>query len=89
MGDKIKTSISVDKKLWERFRSRIGDERGLKKLSQAVEEALEEELSEDLIIEVLERLLGPEKLPLTITPVEPKARTNAGKTVRELRERML
>ena len=46
-------------------------------------------LSEDLIIEVLERLLGPEKLSLTITPVEPKARTNAGKTVRELRERML
>ena len=89
MGDKIKTSISVDKKLWERFRSRIGDERGLKKLSQAVEEALEEELSENLIIEALERLLGPEKLPLTITPVEPKARTNAGKTVRELRERML
>ena len=39
MGDKIKTSISVDKKLWERFRSKIGDERGLKKLS------------EDLIIE--------------------------------------
>jgi len=77
MGDKIKTSISVDKKLWERFRSKIGDERGLKKLS------------EDLIIEALERLLGPEKLPLTITPVEPKARTNAGNTVRELRERIL
>jgi len=45
-------------------------------------------LSENLIIEALKRLLSPEKLPLTITPVEPKARTNAGKTVRELRERM-
>ncbi len=38
------------------------------------------------MIEALEELLGSEKPPLVITPVKPKIQTNAGKTVRELRD---
>ena len=86
MSDKVKTSISISGKLWERFRSKVGGERGLRNLSRAVEEALEEELPEDLIMKALEGLLGPEISPLIVTPVEPKVSTDAGKAVRELRE---
>jgi hypothetical protein len=39
-----------------------------------------------LIIEALEGLLGSEKPPLVIAPVKPKAQTDAGKVVRELRD---
>ncbi len=90
MGDeKVKTSILVDRELWERFKSRVAGERGLKKLSKAIEEAIEEELSDHLVIEALEELLGPEELPLAVTPVKPRVKTDAGKAVRELRESRL
>jgi hypothetical protein len=39
-----------------------------------------------LIVEALEGLLGSEKTPLTINPVEPATKTDAGKVVRELRD---
>ncbi|MCC6043039.1 MAG: hypothetical protein LM598_05375 [Candidatus Verstraetearchaeota archaeon] len=86
MTKKIKTSIVIDGDLWERFKTKIVGEKGLKGLSKAVEEAIEEELCEDLIVEALERLLGFEKPPLVITPVKPEAQTDAGRVVRELRD---
>jgi hypothetical protein len=86
MTKKIKTSIVIDKDLWDRFKTKIVGEKGLKGLSKAVEEAIEEKLCEDLIVEALEGLLGSEKTPLTITPVEPATKTDAGKVVRELRD---
>jgi acyl-CoA synthetase (AMP-forming)/AMP-acid ligase II len=89
MNKKIKTSIVIDKDLWDRFKSKVVGEKGLKGLSKAVEEAIEEELCEDLIVEALEGLLGSEKPPLAITPVESATKTDAGKVVRELRDSRL
>jgi hypothetical protein len=86
MVRKKKISIIIDGELWERFKTKIVSEKGLKGLSKAVEEAIEEKLCEDSMIEALEELLGSEKPPLVITPVKPKIQTNAGKTVRELRD---
>jgi hypothetical protein len=86
MTRKIKTSIVIDGDLWERFKTKVVGEKGLKGLSKAVEEAIEEQLCEDLMIEALEGLLGSEKPPLVVAPVKPEAQTDAGKVVRELRD---
>lgn len=86
MSKKVKTSIVVDKTVWERFRDRVGREKGLRALSRAVEEALEDAACEGLVIDSLREILDSEEQPLTITPVRPKVATDAGKTVRELRE---
>jgi hypothetical protein len=86
MVRKKKISIIIDIDLWERFKTKVVSEKGLKDLSKAVEEVIEEKLCEDSMIEALEKLLGSEKPPLVITPVKPKIQTNAGKTVRELRD---
>ena len=86
MSDKIKTSIVVDRELWEEFKSRVSSERGLKALSNAVEEVIEEEVCEKLLIKALEEMIGSGiELPLTITPVKPRVKTDAGEVVRELR----
>jgi hypothetical protein len=86
MVRKKKISIIIDRDLWERFKTKVISEKGLKELSKTIEEAIKEKLCEDSMIEALEKLLGSEKPPLVITPVKPKIQTNAGKTVRELRD---
>ena len=86
MVDKVKTSIVVDRRLWEEFKLRVGGERGLRMLSRAVEEAIEEEVSELLVVEALSEMLGGREIPLTVVPVKPKVSTDAGRVVRELRE---
>jgi metal-responsive CopG/Arc/MetJ family transcriptional regulator len=86
MRDKVKTSIIIDRKLWEEFKSRIASEKGLKSLSRAIEEAIEEEISDILIIEAFKDQLRKGETPLIITPVKPRIATNAGKIVRELRD---
>jgi len=86
VNKKVKTSIVVDRELWERFRERVGRERGLRALSQAVEEALEDVACEDLLINSLKEILDSEEQSLSVTPVRPKVATDAGKAVRELRE---
>jgi hypothetical protein len=86
MVRKKKISIIIDRDLWERFKTKIIGKKDLKELNKAVEEAIKEKLCEDLIVETIEELLGSEKPPLVITPVKPKIQTDAGKTVRELRD---
>jgi hypothetical protein len=86
MKKKVKTSIVVDRELWKRFRERVGRERGLRTLSQAVEEAVEDVACEDLLINSLKEILNSEEQSLTVTPVRPKVATDVGKAVRELRE---
>jgi 16S rRNA C967 or C1407 C5-methylase (RsmB/RsmF family) len=86
MVRKKKISIIIDRDLWERFKTKVENEKGLKELSKAVEEVIEEKICEDLIIEALEEFLSSEKPPLVITPVKPEIQTDAGKTVRELRD---
>ncbi len=86
MKDKIKTSIMIDRELWKEFKSKVGSEKGLRGLSQAVEEAIEDEISDILIIRALEKLLKcAREIPLVISPVKPKVATNAGKAIREMR----
>lgn len=78
----MKTSIVIDSDLWEEFKPRVGSKKGMKALSRAIKE----EIPERLIIEALKELIGfKEKLPLVISPVKPKVKNDAGKTVRELR----
>ena len=87
MRDKIKTSIVINRELWEEFKSRVGSEKGLKALSRVIEEVIEEEICERLIIKAMEENIEPKReLPLMISPVKPSVETSAGKIVRELRE---
>ena len=86
MVRKKKISIVIDRDLWERFKTKVENEKGLEELSKAVEEVIEEKICEDLIIEALEEFLSSEKPPLVITPVKPEIQTDTGKSVRELRD---
>jgi len=86
MGEEIKTSINIDKELWKRFKLKATAERGLKGLSNAVEEALEEELSELLVVKTLESMLPVRSAVEEVVPVKPMAKTSAEEAIRELRD---
>ncbi len=87
MEGKVKTSIVINRELWEELKSKVGSEKGLKMLSKVVEEAIEDELCELIIMKALSKMLKPEKkIPLTIVAIKPKVPTNAGKVIREMRE---
>ncbi len=83
---KIKTSILIDKDVWERFKEKVLSERSLKELSKAVEEAIMEELVEVIVLEEIERALSRENIPLSIEPIRPRIKTRAEKIVREMRD---
>jgi len=55
--DKIKTTIVIDRRVWEEFRARIATEYGFKDLSKAVEEALNEGLCDLIVVEMLTRYM--------------------------------
>ncbi len=81
----MKTSVVVDRELWDRFKRKVGGERGLRSLSEAVEEAIEDELAEFLVSKGLPEP-DMEELPADrVEPVRPKVRTSAAETLRELR----
>jgi len=86
LNDKVKTSIVINEKLWEKFKLKASIERGLKGVSKAVEEALEEELSELTVAKALEKMVSAKLRMLEVTPVKPKVKTSAGEVVRELRD---
>lgn len=86
MGGKIKTSIVIDKDLWERFKAKVGIERGLRKLSEAVEDIIRDDLGDILIARALEAKLLGRRLPSIVKTVKPRVRTDAGAVLRELRE---
>ncbi len=85
---KVKTSIVIDRELWKEFRTRVAGERGLKGLSQAVEEAIEDEVVDIMVARALERMLREEGIepPTQVSPVRPRTTTDAGESVRELRD---
>jgi len=87
VGGKIKTSILVDGELWEKFKARVAAERGLRGLSEAVEEAIREELCEVEIAEWLEGQLTGGRPPMRVVPVKTRARTDAAEALRAMRER--
>ncbi len=85
MNERIKTSIIINKKLWDRFRHKISVEKNLKSLSKSVEEALEEELNELIIAEALEKMISAKPTTLETVPVKLKVKGKAEEVVRELR----
>ena len=58
---KIKTSIVIDGELWGKFREKVASERGLRFLSEAVEDAIREELVELLVLEEIEEFLSEKR----------------------------
>ncbi len=85
VGNKIKTSIVIDKELWKKFKEKIASKQGLRQLSKAVEEAIEEELVEFIVLRELEQSLSGKEVPSSITPVKPRVKTRAEEIVREMR----
>ena len=85
---KIKTSIMIDSDVWEMFKIQASSKRGLKGISQAVEEALEEELSEKTVAQTLSNMCTRKTADIQIKPVKPKIPTSAGKVIREMRAKV-
>ncbi len=86
MERKIKTSIMINRDLWEDLRSRVGGRGGTKALSRAVEEAIEDETGDSLFVEALSAMLGEKEIQLGVLPVKPRVPTDAGTAIREMRE---
>jgi hypothetical protein len=84
MSGKVKTSLFINKELWEEFKLKVGAQAGLRALSKAVEELLEEGVAERVVAEELSKMLAA-PAPLEVKPVKPKVPTDAGRAVRELR----
>jgi len=85
MKEKIKTSIMIDADVWAEFKVLASSKKGLKGISEAVEEALEEELTEKNVAEALEKMDGKKIKDLQVKPVKPKIRTSAGLAIAEMR----
>ena len=83
MIDRVKTTIVIDRKLWNRFKARLLEE-GIEEVSRAIEEVIREELSEDYIADAIRELLGTTP-PIEVKPIKPLVETSAGRVVRELR----
>lgn len=67
----------------------MASERGLRFLSEAVEDAIREEPVELLVLEEIEEFLsenGTSSSLEEVSPVKPKAKTRAEDVVRELRD---
>jgi hypothetical protein len=82
MGSEM--DLPNSRKLWERFKLRVGARAGLRALSQAVEALLEEGVAERVVAEEPPKMLAA-PAPLGVKPVKPKVPTDAGRAVRELR----
>jgi hypothetical protein len=81
--DRVKTTIVIDRELWNKFKVRLLEE-GVEEVSRAIEEVIREELSEDYIADAIRELLGVIP-PIEVKPIKPLVETNAGRVVRELR----
>ncbi|MGC8983018.1 MAG: ribbon-helix-helix domain-containing protein [Desulfurococcaceae archaeon] len=67
---RVKTSIYVDKELWEKFKT-YAMRRG-REVSELLEEAIRDEMVEEVLSEALLELAGSEDYVLDFEPVEPK-----------------
>jgi post-segregation antitoxin (ccd killing protein) len=70
---KVKTSIYVDRDLWERYKSSVLG-RGLE-ISRALEELMEEDLPEYLLEKAVERLGEEAWYEIDFEPVKPREGT--------------
>ncbi len=83
MGEKVKTTIVVDRDLWSKFKARLLEE-GVDEVSGVIEELIKEELMLG-IDSALVRLIENELIQV-VEPVKPSTKTSAEEVVRELRE---
>jgi ferredoxin-fold anticodon binding domain-containing protein len=83
MAGKIKTTIVIDKDLWNKFKAKLLEE-SVDKVSSVIEEMIREEVV-DKVVDNLNELIGGELIQV-VEPVKPLAETAAEKVVRELRE---
>ncbi|MFH8092872.1 MAG: hypothetical protein QXM38_02955 [Candidatus Aenigmatarchaeota archaeon] len=81
----MKTTIMIDKKVWEEFRLKVNEDRGIRELSRAIEEALEDEAPSLLITQALNEIIGETRIIEEVKTIEPLKPTDAGKTIREMR----
>jgi len=86
MSEKVKTSLFINRALWEEFKLKVGSRVGLRALSKAVEELLEDEVAELVVADELSKMVETSSL-IEVKPVKPKVPTDASKAIRELRER--
>jgi len=83
VGEKVKTTIVVDRDLWSKFKAKLLEE-GVDEVSGVIERLIKEELMLG-IDSALVRLIESE-LVQVVEPVKPLAGTSAEEVVRELRE---
>lgn len=67
---KVKTSIYVDKELWEKYKLSLAKNR--LEVSQALEELIREELVEDFLIEALKGMDEAKAGEIDFEPVKPE-----------------
>ena len=67
---KVKTSIYIDRELWERFK-RYAAMRGVE-ASRLLEDIMRDEMVEDALSEALLSLAGSETYEVDFEPVEPR-----------------
>ena len=79
---KSKTSIYIDKDLWQRFRLRA-NRRGLQ-VSGALESLMEEEMIEDMIERKLSEMVDSETREIDFPPIKTKA--SVSELVRVMRD---
>ena len=83
MGEKVKTTIVVDRDLWSKFKARLLEE-GVGEVSGVIEGLIKEELMLG-IDSALSKLIENELIQV-VEPVKPSTKTSAEEVVRELRE---
>ncbi len=81
--DRVKTSIYVDRELWDRFKI-YAKNRGIE-VSRLLEEVIREGMLQDELLSALDELVGGELVELDFEPVRPKGGLVSG-LVRELRD---
>ncbi len=80
---KVKTSILIDRELWNMFKRKVVSEDSLRSLSEAVEQAIRDELTDFLVYEGLSDLDAEEVTE--VEPIKPKMKTDAAAVIKELR----
>jgi len=84
MGSRGKTSIYIDRELWEKFR-RYARSRGVE-VSRFLEELIREGILEDDLADALSELSGEKFTELDFQPIRPRGGLVSG-LVRELRDK--
>ncbi|MCE4621019.1 MAG: ribbon-helix-helix domain-containing protein [Desulfurococcales archaeon] len=81
---KTKTSIYIDKELWEKFK-RLAAMRGVE-VSRLLEEMISEQLLDEYLSQALLELAGSNDYEIDFEPVKPRSGYNVSELVRRMRD---